>query len=283
MLRVARRFRAGSGDKSPLSIAGDAGACSACTASPGRPSRSGRWPRRWAGAVARWSRRRWRDTAARWATSPPAAGRTGSPRRRRRSTICRRASAAGRSRSGLLDGRPAGAAAGAAVPGADLGAGGDVDAAAPAPLPGAGHPGAGAAAHRLPRPSRRVRPQARGVRHLRRRPALREPRPARVPDRGAGGAAGSDGHGARRSAGDPDAGAGRARPPGPHGPDGGFAGADRLPGQRRDRTAVARQVVPHRHARRRTGHGHRRRDPLPRPARRLAGAAAADAPLATGP
>ena len=37
----------------------------------------------------------------------------------------------------LLDGRPAGAAARAAVPGADLGAGRDVDAAAPAPLPGA--------------------------------------------------------------------------------------------------------------------------------------------------
>ena len=43
-------------------------------------------------------------------------------------------------------------------------------------------------------------------------------------------------------------------------------------GSERDRTAVARQVVPHRHPRRRTRHRHRRGDAVPRRARRLAGA-----------
>ena len=42
-------------------------------------------------------------------------------------------------------------------------------------------------------------------------------------------------------------------------------------GSERHRTAVARQVVPHRHPRRRTRHRHRRRDALPRRARGLAG------------
>ena len=116
-----------------------------------------------------------------------------------------------------------------------------------------------------------VRPEMERLRHLRRGDALRKSRPARLPDRGADAAPGSDGHRAHRSAGDPHAGDGGPRPPGPHGADGGFAGADRLSGRRRHRTAVARQELPHGVPGRGTGGGDRRRDAIPRPPRRLAG------------
>ena len=272
MLRLPRRFRAGGGDKSPLSIAGDSRGVLCLHGITGTPFEirplAEALGRRGCtvlapmlaghgGTLGDLAASGWPD----WLASAEAAldslqARVGGGP----VAIC------GFSMGGLLALRLA-----RHVPRADRRAGGDVDAAAPAPLPGGGHPGAGAAADRLSRAPDRVCAQAGRLRHLRSRAALREPRPARVPDRRAGGAARPDGHRARRAARDPHAHAGRARAAGSHGADGGFAGADRLPRQQRHRTAVARQVVPHRHPRRRTRHRHRRGDAVSRRARGMAG------------
>ena len=158
----------GGGDKSPLSIAGDARGVLCLHGITGTPfeirplaealGRRGCTVRRAdAGGPRRHAARPGRERLARLAAlGGGGAGRPAGARRRRPGRDLR-----------LLDGRPAGAAAGAAVPGADLGAGRDVDAAAPAPLPGGGHPRAGAAADRFPRAPGGVRAQAGRLGHLR--------------------------------------------------------------------------------------------------------------------
>ena len=155
----------------------------------------------------------------------------------------------------LLDGGPPGAAPGAPLPGAHLGAGGDVDAAA---APAAGGAAGSGRWRGLP-VDFRAHPRA-AVPKLNGSdvsdPAIRYTNPGlrAFPDRRARGAARPHGRRARRPARDPNARAGGARAEGPHGADGGLARADRQPRQRGHRAPLARPLVPPRRA----GRGARR-------------------------
>ena len=194
------RFRAGTADKSPLTIAGDGRGVLCLHGITGTPFEVRPLAEHFGRARLFGRRPCW-----------PATGNAGRPgvdelarlvpvgRRGARATW-KRGRAEPHRHLWLFDGGPAGVAAGAPLPGAHLGAGLDVDAPAAPTAGGARDPDGGAPADRLSGAPAGRGPQARGLGRLGSGDPVHQPGAARLSDRRAGGAARPHGRGAPRAA-----------------------------------------------------------------------------------